>query len=134
MFVVSFNEDNTIRMIGAPNQILPPIKEAIKKHWNLISGMGYTQHYDSWQLILDGQPFRPHGKDTVQLRMMLLQLLATIKARGYRLETGFSKNTDVDGCRFARGGCVDIIFENVASSRSKYVDDKEGSFAAAFLL
>ncbi|KAF9345226.1 hypothetical protein BGX26_003384 [Mortierella sp. AD094] len=85
MFAISFNEVNTIRMIGAPKQILPPIKEAIKKHWNFLSGMGYTQYHDSYQLVLDGEPFRPHGKDTVQLRMMLLQLLATIKARGYRL-------------------------------------------------
>ncbi|KAG0372598.1 MAG: hypothetical protein J3R72DRAFT_390213 [Linnemannia gamsii] len=87
MFAMSFNSSDKLRVIGnVPHSITTAVKQAIQAQWP--SGI----HKEcailrAHEFKLRGNPWRPHGAETVYSRMFLSQLLANIRAQGFKLYT-----------------------------------------------
>lgn len=87
MFAMSFNSSDKLRIIGnVPTSIVTAVKQAIQTQWP--SGIQQEgTHLRAHEIKLRGNPWRPHGAETVYSRMFLSQLLANIRAQGFKLYT-----------------------------------------------
>ncbi|KAG0251408.1 hypothetical protein BG011_007626 [Mortierella polycephala] len=86
MFAVSFNRYDRLRIIDGPARIIPTVREAIQQQWR--SGIQEEQiYFSAMEFKLHGYPFFADGQEAVMSRMMLSQILANVKAQGYRLYT-----------------------------------------------
>ncbi|KAF9286880.1 hypothetical protein BGZ88_008846 [Linnemannia elongata] len=87
MFAMSFNSSDKLRIIGnVPTSIIAAVKQAIQTQWP--SGIQQEgTHLRAHEIKLRGNPWRPHGAETVYSRMFLSQLLANIRAQGFKLYT-----------------------------------------------
>ncbi|KAF9899393.1 hypothetical protein EC991_008941 [Linnemannia zychae] len=87
MFAISFNSSDKLRIIGnVPPSIITAVKQAIQAQWPV--GIQQEGAYlRAHEIKLRGNPWRPHGAETVYSRMFLSQLLANIRAQGFKLYT-----------------------------------------------
>ncbi|KAF9087566.1 hypothetical protein BGX23_008035 [Mortierella sp. AD031] len=87
MFAMSFNSSDKLRIIGnVPLSIVTAVKLAIQTQWpNGIQQEG--AYLRAHEIKLRGNPWRPHGAETVHSRMFLSQMLANIRAQGFKLYT-----------------------------------------------
>ncbi|KAF9918142.1 hypothetical protein FBU30_000360 [Linnemannia zychae] len=87
MFAISFNSSDKLRIIGnVPASIIVAVQQAIQSQWP--SGIQLEGKYlGAHEIKLRGNPWRPHGAETVHSRMLLSQALANIRAQGFKLYT-----------------------------------------------
>ncbi len=83
MFALTFNMGDRIRVIDAPN-MMPYVRKAVETQWR--HGIQNERDYHgSQELKLSGNPWWPSGTDAVLSRMLLNQILANLRAVGFKL-------------------------------------------------
>lgn len=83
LFAMSFNMRDRIRIIDAPSFAVC-ITDAIQTQWR--NGIQSTRDYHgSIEFKLSGNPWYPNGSETVYGRMLLCQIIANVRAKGYKL-------------------------------------------------
>lgn len=83
LFAISFNMGDRIRIIDAPS-FAACVKDAIQTQWR--KGIQNERVYNgSIEFKLGGHPWYPDGSETVYGRMLLCQVIANIRAKGYKL-------------------------------------------------
>ncbi|KAG0353821.1 hypothetical protein BC939DRAFT_472769 [Gamsiella multidivaricata] len=96
MFAMSFNRTDRIRLIDAPADIPALIKHAVQTQWKF--GIQQEQIYDtSYEFKLRGNPFVPCGVEAVVSRMMLSQILANLRAIGFKLYASVDISVGTEG-------------------------------------
>jgi len=84
MFAISFNMGDKIRIIDAPSQFTKVVRKAIKSQWH--KGIQNLSDYcGSIEFKLFGNPWYAKGSETVYSRMLLCQMIANLRAKGYKL-------------------------------------------------
>ncbi|KAF9426269.1 hypothetical protein BGZ94_006750 [Podila epigama] len=95
MFSISFNRWDRIRVIDAPHAV-PFVKQAIQTQWKF--GIQREKIYAGAQEFkLAGTPFFADGAEAVYIRLLLSQVLANLKAQGYKLYTSVDISAGADG-------------------------------------
>ncbi|KAF8927562.1 hypothetical protein BGZ47_002091 [Haplosporangium gracile] len=110
MFAMSFNSSDKLRIIeNVPASIVTAVKQAVQTQWP--SGIQQEgTHLRAYEIKLRGNPWRPHGAETVYSRMFLSQLLANIRAQGFKLYTsvdishGYEDSREPESWVFRRVG------------------------------
>jgi len=108
MFAISFNMGDRIRLIGAPSQFTAVVKDAIQSQWS--QGIqDQREYYGSMEFKLSGNPWYPNGAEAVYGRMLLCQIIANIRAKGYKLYGSIDissghKGMDLESWVFRRVG------------------------------
>ncbi len=83
LFGMSFNMGDRIRIIDAPSFDIC-VKDALSKQWP--DGVQSKRDYHgSIEYKLSGTPWRAGGSQTVYSRMLLSQILANVRAKGFKL-------------------------------------------------
>lgn len=107
LFALSFNLDDRIRIIDAPSMNVC-VEDALSSQWP--NGIKHKRDYNgAIEFQLSGRPWTATGSQTVQSRMLLCQLLANVRAKGYKLygtvhiSTG-GEGRDLDSWVFRRVG------------------------------
>ncbi|KAG0335722.1 hypothetical protein BG004_008351, partial [Podila humilis] len=95
LFAISFNRSDRIRVIDAPH-VVPWVKQAIQTQWR--QGIQKEQTYaTAHEFKLSGNPFYSDGSSAVFARMLLAQILANLRAQGYKLYTSVDISIGSDG-------------------------------------
>ncbi|KAF9170130.1 hypothetical protein BGX21_002209 [Mortierella sp. AD011] len=96
MFSMSFNRTDRIRLIDAPEFVTSIVKGAILMQWR--QGINMEQKYHkSHEFKLNGNPFWADGFEAVTSRVMLSQILAALRAQGYKLYSSVDISSGNDG-------------------------------------
>jgi len=109
MFAISFNMVDRIRIIDAPSFEVC-VKNAIQSQWH--KGIqDRSNYYGSIEYKLVGYPWHADGSETVRCRMLLCQLIANIRAKGYKLYASVditmgNKGSDLESWIFRRVGAA----------------------------
>lgn len=83
LFAVTFNDRDKIRLIDAP-EVFTCVRDAIQSHWP--QGVkNERNYYGSMELQLSGSPWFPGGSDTGSERVLLCQIIANVRSKGYKL-------------------------------------------------
>lgn len=108
LFAISLNMGDRIRIIDAPSSITSVVRDAIQTQWQ--KGIQDQREYcGAVEFKLCGNPWYPDGSETVYGRMLLCQMIANIRAKGYKLygsvdiSTG-NKGMDLESWIFRRVG------------------------------
>ncbi|KAF9963454.1 hypothetical protein BGZ70_007406 [Mortierella alpina] len=84
MFAVSFNSTDKIRVIDAGTHVVTAVREAVQLQWKAgIKREEFSQ--GAIEFKLSGYPFVADASEAVYSRMMLSQVLANLRALGYKL-------------------------------------------------
>lgn len=108
LFAMSFNMRDRIRLIDAPSFAPLCIKNAIQSQWP--NGIQDQRDYNgSIEFKLSGNPWFPDGSECVHGRMLLCQVIANIRAQGYKLYGSIditigNKGMDLESWIFRRVG------------------------------
>lgn len=95
LFAMSFNEHDKIRLIDAPT-LLPCVVDAVHSQWP--PGIQKERdYYGAKELKLSGTPWYPDGSECVYGRMLLCQIIANVRATGYKLYASVDISVGVDG-------------------------------------
>ncbi|KAF9281508.1 hypothetical protein BGZ68_006609 [Mortierella alpina] len=96
MFAVSFNSYDKIRVIDAGTHVVTAVREAIQLQWKAgIQREEFSQ--GAMEFKLSGYPFAADSSAAVYSRMMLSQVLANIRALGYKLYASVDISMGHDG-------------------------------------
>ncbi|KAF9095380.1 hypothetical protein BGX23_000606 [Mortierella sp. AD031] len=88
MFCVSFGSSDKLRVIDASVEVVNVVRQAIQTQWKYgISREQQESVSKAWEFKLNGCPWYPGGSEAVYARMMLSQVLANLRALGYKLYT-----------------------------------------------
>lgn len=107
LFAMSFNMSDRIRIIDAP-RFADCVEDALRSQWP--NGTQHKEDYfGSVEYKLCGHPWFPDGSQTVRSRMLLCQIIANIRAKGYKLYgsvdiTIGNKGADLESWVFRRVG------------------------------
>lgn len=83
LFGISFNMEDRLRIIDAP-EFAGCVRDAIKTQWK--NGIQCERMYNgSIEFQLRGYPWYPEGSATVYGPKLLCQVIANIRAKGYKL-------------------------------------------------
>ncbi|GJJ70790.1 hypothetical protein EMPS_03140 [Entomortierella parvispora] len=83
MFAVSFNRTDCIRIMDCSSMV-PLVRATIQKYWT--QGIQSDGKYcGAYQFQLRGNPFYTRGSEEVRIRMLLCQILTTIRNQGFKL-------------------------------------------------
>jgi len=95
MVAMSFNLRDRIRVIDAP-ELMPCVMEAVKSQWAW--GTQNERDYNGAKEVkLRGNPWWPDGSETVYGRLLLCQIIANLKARGYKLYGSIDISVGTEG-------------------------------------
>ncbi|KAF9947052.1 hypothetical protein BGZ72_010907 [Mortierella alpina] len=96
MFAVSFNSTDKIRVIDAGTHVVTAVREAIQMQWKAgIQREEFSQ--GAMEFKLSGYPFAADASAAVYSRMMLSQVLANLRALGYKLYASVDISMGHDG-------------------------------------
>ncbi|KAG4071636.1 hypothetical protein HA402_011790 [Bradysia odoriphaga] len=107
LFAMSFNMTDKIRIIDAP-EFADSVEHALQTQWpNFIRSK--EDYYGSIEYKLTGNPWFADGDATVRSRMLLCQIIANIRAKGYKLYGSIDitvgvKGADLESWIFRRVG------------------------------
>lgn len=107
LFAMSFNMKDRIRLIDAPS-FAACVKDAIQSQW--YNGIQKERDYcGSIEFKLSGNPWYPNGSETVSGRMLLCQIIANVRAKGFKLYGSVdisigNKGMDLESWIFRRVG------------------------------
>ncbi|KAG0380911.1 hypothetical protein BGX24_003385 [Mortierella sp. AD032] len=109
MFCISFGSSDKLKVIDASQDVVTVVRQAIKAQWR--NGIQRDEPRQmAHEFKLSGCPWYPDGSETVLSRMMLAQILANLRALGYKLYTsvdisaGSGDNRDTESWLFRRVG------------------------------
>lgn len=95
LFAMSFNMGDRIRIIDAPS-FVDCVKSAVQSQWH--DGIqDQRDYYGSIEFKLSGKPWYPTGSESVHGRMLLCQIIANIRAKGYKLYGSIDISIGNDG-------------------------------------
>lgn len=95
LFALSFNMRDRIRIIDASSFVVC-VEDALKSQWP--NGVQHKRDYcGSIEFKLSGNPWYPGGSQTVYSRMLLCQILANVRAKGYKLYASVDISTGREG-------------------------------------
>lgn len=95
LFAMSFNMNDRLRLIEGAS-LAGCIEEAIRSQWD--KGIQHKQdYYGSIEYKLSGNPWFASGSETVYSRMLLCQVLANVRAKGYKLYASVDISTGTKG-------------------------------------
>lgn len=87
-FVLSLNDSDKLRLINAPQEIIPVIKETILSTWSVMGGIQREQDYHgSWEFKMCGNPWWTYGSEAVMARYLICKLLEALRGRGWTVKT-----------------------------------------------
>ena len=79
---VSFNSTDLLRVIGAPESLVPAIRSTIQFVW--VKGIEEESRYaESWQFKLRGTPWWASGDEAVESRSLVMKLMEAMLAQGW---------------------------------------------------
>jgi len=79
-FAVSFNENDKLRLIGAPAEVLPAVRQMLGR-----AVQSETPKDGSMQFKLQGDPWISEGSETITTRALVMNILQTIELHGFRM-------------------------------------------------
>ncbi|KAF7987092.1 hypothetical protein HWV62_267 [Athelia sp. TMB] len=88
LVAVSFNEDDKLRLIGAPGDLPQAIRQTL--------GPAIQSEKDkdgATQFKLNGNPWISEGSETVTTRAMLLNILQTLETHGFRMYASVNQSS-----------------------------------------
>ncbi|KAF9923615.1 hypothetical protein FBU30_006365 [Linnemannia zychae] len=84
MFALSFDWWDRLRVIEGSPENIAAIKDALQTVWS--KGIQLEKDYaGSYEFKLGGSPFNPWKWDSIEARMMFIQILANLKSQGFSL-------------------------------------------------
>ncbi|KAF9904190.1 hypothetical protein EC991_002938 [Linnemannia zychae] len=84
MFAMSFEWWDRLRVIEGSPENIAAIKDALQTVWT--KGIQLEKDYEgSYEFKLGGSPFNPWKWDSIEARMMFIQILANLKSQGFSL-------------------------------------------------
>lgn len=107
LFAISFNMTDRIRIIDAPS-IDVCVQDAIESQWP--DGIQHKNDYcGSIEYKLSGNPWFPNGSEAAHGPMLLCQILANVRAKGFKLYGSIdislgNKGQDLESWIFRRVG------------------------------
>ncbi len=115
LFAISFNMGDKIRIIDAPSFDVC-VKDAIRSQWP--GGIQHRRDYcGSIEYKLSGYPWEARGSETVHSRMLLCQIIANVRAKGYKLYG--SVDISIGSCNGDSSGHSDLeswVFRRVGAA------------------
>lgn len=107
LFAMSFNMGDRIRVIDAPSFVVC-VTDALQSQWPK-GVQNQRDYFGSIEFKLAGNPWYPSGSETVYGRMLLCQILANVRAKGYKLYASVditigNKGQDLETWIFRRVG------------------------------
>ncbi|KAK9708028.1 hypothetical protein K7432_009869 [Basidiobolus ranarum] len=82
IFSISFNQSDRLRVICAPPEIQDAIREAVRNCWTIQNERCYN---GSLEFKLLGNPWWANGQDAIRARVLLVNILAALRAMGYKM-------------------------------------------------
>ncbi|KAK9708027.1 hypothetical protein K7432_009868 [Basidiobolus ranarum] len=82
IFSISFNQSDRLRIICAPPEIQDAIRAVVRNCWRIQHERRYN---GSWEFKLLGDPWFADGRETIRARVLLVNILAAIRAMGYKM-------------------------------------------------
>ena len=81
-FTLSLNSNDLLRVIDAPESLIPTIRDIIQTSW--YRGIqGVLRYAGSWEFKLKGTPWWADGQETVEARILILKLMEMLHAVGW---------------------------------------------------
>ena len=81
-FTISLNSNDLLRVIDAPESLIPTIRDIIQTSW--YRGIqGVLRYAGSWEFKLKGTPWWADGQETVEARILILKLMEMLHAVGW---------------------------------------------------
>ena len=81
-FTISLNSNDLLRVIDAPESLIPTIRDIIQTSW--YRGIqGVSRYAGSWEFKLKGTPWWADGQETVEARILILKLMEMLHAVGW---------------------------------------------------
>lgn len=80
---ITFNENDRIRLIGLPLEVISAMRNTIIKCWGAIQEG--TEYYGAYEFKLKGYPWIGQGQDAVGSRKLLVGVLTTMAQFGWNL-------------------------------------------------
>ncbi|KAG4071485.1 hypothetical protein HA402_011639 [Bradysia odoriphaga] len=95
LFAMSFNMNDRIRIIDAPT-FTGCVEDALQSQWP--NGIQHKEdYYGSIEYKLSGNPWWADGSETVYCRMLLCQIIANVRSKGYKLYGSIDITVGVEG-------------------------------------
>ncbi|KAG0055375.1 hypothetical protein BGZ83_008767 [Gryganskiella cystojenkinii] len=84
MFVITFGRTDLIRLIDAPLNMVPLVRETLLNFWP--DGIDTDGEFaGSHEFKMKGRPFYAYKEKTINCRIMLCQVLVTLRNQGFKL-------------------------------------------------
>jgi len=84
-FTISFNEDCKLQLIGAPEELIAPIRNILGP----LLKEEKRKELGTYQFKCHGSPWEPTGAQLVTTRLLLLALLEVLELHRFRLYAAF---------------------------------------------
>lgn len=86
-FVLSFNRTDRLRIINAPQSVIPVVRETIMSVWQVMGGVQKEGAYHgSWEFKLKGNPWWSSDNESAMARFLVCKILEALKSRGWSLQ------------------------------------------------
>ena len=90
-FIITFNRNDVLRVIGLPESLVPVIQSTIQSAWS--KGIEKESHYaGSYQFKLKGCPWWASGNEAVESRFLVMKLMEVLLAHGWSPITAFDSS------------------------------------------
>jgi len=90
---ISFNQNDRLRLIGAPQGLLADVRVLLKEMKLLQAENWKDRNLDAWEYKLHGRPWFATGEDTIKTRVLLLRLLETLERKGWSVYASIDQST-----------------------------------------
>ena len=81
-FIISFNSNDLLRLIGAPDTMVSTVRSTIQSFWH--KGIQEEKRYaESWQFKLKGYPWWASGEEAVESRFLVMKLMEVLLPYGW---------------------------------------------------
>ncbi|RDW89644.1 hypothetical protein BP6252_01676 [Coleophoma cylindrospora] len=97
VLVVSFNEADRLRLIGAEESLVQSIRALLKSMWKLQSESWRDRARNAWEFKLNGRPWLATGFEAMTTRKLLLKCLETLERHGWCLYASVDQNAHREG-------------------------------------
>ena len=87
-FVISLNNTDRLRLINAPQSMIPVVRQVITSVWTVMGGIQKEQdYYGSWEFKLSGNPWWSVGNESVMARFLICKILEALQSQGWSVKT-----------------------------------------------
>ncbi|TAQ86119.1 hypothetical protein B7494_g5551 [Chlorociboria aeruginascens] len=82
---ISFNINDRMRLIGAPQDLIAAVRGLLQQMGLLQSEQWKEQKYNAWEFKINGYPWIATGEATMSTRLLLLRMLEVLETKGWSL-------------------------------------------------